>query len=125
MNSNSNSNSSPDEDISSRLSSTFSGNIICPDDDRYDLARRVHNGLIDKHPKIILQCLSTSDVREALGFGVEENLEIAVRGGGHNVAGRAVCDDGLVIDLSLMKGMYTDSSFKDSAGPAWCYLGRA
>ena len=87
---------------------TFSGNVIRPGDDRYELARRVHNGLIDKHPFLILQCLSTADICEALRFGIAENLDIAVRGGGHNVAGRAVCDDGLVIDLSLMKGMHTD-----------------
>lgn len=96
------------QEFPNNLDPAFSGSIIRPGDDSYDDARRVHNGLIDKHPRIILKCLSTADVREALRFGIAKDLEIAVRGGGHNVAGRAVCNDGLVIDLSLMKGMHTD-----------------
>ena len=94
--------------FSSDLDPAFSGHVILPGDDHYEQARRVHNGLIDKRPGVILQCLSTADVCSALRFGIDNELEIAVRGGGHNVAGRAVCDDGLVIDLSLMKGMHTD-----------------
>jgi len=98
----------PDPQSPATVSPTFSGPVIKPDDDRYDEARRVHNGLIDKHPKMIMQCLCTADVCEALRYGIAADLEIAVRGGGHNVAGRSVCNDGLVIDLSLMKGMHTD-----------------
>jgi hypothetical protein len=95
--------------FTSDLDPAFHGQVIFPDDDRYEDARRVHNGLIDKYPVVILQCLSTADVCSALRFGIDNNLEIAVRGGGHNVAGRAVCDDGLVIDLSQMKGMHVDA----------------
>jgi hypothetical protein len=94
--------------FSHNLDPAFSGHVILPGEDRYEDARRVHNGLIDKRPGVILQCLSTADVCAALRFGIDNELEIAVRGGGHNVAGRAVCDDGLVIDLSLMKGMHVD-----------------
>ena len=83
-----------------QIKSLFSGRILLQGDAGYDEARRVHNGMIDKKPAIIAQCLGTADVREAVQFAATNNLVIAVRGGGHNVAGRAVCDDGLMIDLS-------------------------
>ena len=116
-----------DQKFPDNLEPTFSGAIIRPDDENYNVARRVHNGLIDKYPQIILQCLSTADVCEALRFGIGEGFEIAVRGGGHNVAGRAVCDDGLVIDLSLMKGMHTDvqaGSVRVQSGVTWGELNK-
>jgi FAD/FMN-containing dehydrogenase len=115
------------QDILSNLDPTFSGPIVQPEDEGYDSIRRVHNGLIDKYPRIILQCRSTADVCEALRFGISKNLEIAVRGGGHNVAGRAVCNDGLVIDLSLMKGMHTDvksRTVRVQPGVTWGELNR-
>ncbi|MFT5112284.1 MAG: hypothetical protein ACI8P9_001608 [Parasphingorhabdus sp.] len=96
------------QDLIHQLDADFAGQIIQPGDQDYEEARRVHNGLIDRHPRIILRCSSTADVVSALKFGIQTELEIAVRGGGHNVAGRAVCNDGLVIDLSLMKGMHVD-----------------
>ncbi len=94
--------------LDTNLDSGFTGQIVHAGDKDYEDLRRVHNGLINRYPGLILRCLSTADVLSALKLGLDEGLEIAVRGGGHNVAGRAVCDDGLVIDLSLMKGIYTD-----------------
>ncbi|MFT5505387.1 MAG: FAD/FMN-containing dehydrogenase [Gammaproteobacteria bacterium] len=115
------------QEFPENLDPAFSGPIIRPGDDSYESARRVHNGMIDKRPRIILQCLSTADVCEALRYGIAKDLEIAVRGGGHNVAGRAVCDNGLVIDLSLMKGMFTDTQsrvVRVQPGVTWGELNR-
>ncbi len=94
----------------SQLAEIFSGQLLLPGDDGYETARRVHNGMIDKRPAVIARCLGVVDVVEALGFAIERDLEIAVRGGGHNVAGRAVCDDGMMVDLSLMKGVHVDAA---------------
>jgi FAD/FMN-containing dehydrogenase len=77
--------------------------LIEPHDDQYDAARRVWNGMIDRRPRLIVRCQDVADVIEAVNFAREQQLLVAVRGGGHNVAGSAVCDGGLVIDLSPMK----------------------
>src|SRR5499427_772646 len=90
------------------LSARFTGALLLPGDSGYDEARRIHNGLIDKHPALIARCLGTADVVDAVKFATAHGLEIAVRGGGHNVAGKAVCDNGLMIDLSRMKGIHVD-----------------
>ena len=74
----------------------------------FDEARRVHNGLVDKRPGVIARCLGAADVADALGLAKKLGLEIAVRGGGHNVGGRGTIDGGLLIDLSLMKGLHVD-----------------
>lgn len=91
------------------LGSAFSGTVLTPGDAGYDQARRVHNGLIDKRPAGIAQCRSTEDVVAAVRFAREHGLEVAVRGGGHNVAGRATVDGGLMIDLSPMKSVEVDA----------------
>lgn len=90
------------------LADTFSGRLILPGEGDYAEARRVHNGLVDKRPALIARCLGTADIVNALGFARESGLEISVRGGGHNVAGRAVTDGGVMIDLALMKGIHVD-----------------
>ena len=90
------------------LSASFSGVILEPGDVRYEEARRVHNGLIDKRPALIARCHGTSDVAAAIAFARQSDLEIAVRGGGHSVSGKAVCEGGLMIDLAVMKGIYVD-----------------
>nr|WP_321168288.1 FAD-binding oxidoreductase [Halorubrum sp. JWXQ-INN 858] len=82
--------------------------MIRPDDAEYDDARAVWNGMIDKYPALIARCRGTADVIRAVDFARENGLRVAVRGGGHNVAGTAVCDDGLVIDLSEMRGVRVD-----------------
>jgi FAD/FMN-containing dehydrogenase len=93
-------------DTVGQLRETFSGQILAPGEPGYDEARRIHNGMIDKHPALIARCLHTGDVADAVNFGREDGLEISVRGGGHNVAGKAVTEGGLMIDLSLMKGIH-------------------
>jgi FAD/FMN-containing dehydrogenase len=86
----------------------FQGQRITADDADYDTARAVWNGAIDRYPRLIARCSGTADVAAAVRFAREHDLEIAVRGGGHNVAGTAVCDDGIVIDLSAMRAVEVD-----------------
>lgn len=90
------------------LQASLSGAVLTPGDPGYDQARRIHNALVDKRPAVIARCLHTADVVDAVNFGRDEGLEISVRGGGHNVAGKAVTEGGLMIDLSQMKGIYVD-----------------
>lgn len=90
------------------LQQQMRGQVILPDDQDYDEARRVWNGMIDKYPALIARCTGVADVIAAVKFAREHDLLVAVRGGGHNVAGHATCDGGLVIDLSPMKGIHVD-----------------
>ncbi|NBC65876.1 MAG: FAD-binding protein [Bacteroidetes bacterium] len=90
------------------LESQLRGDLITSESGIYDEARSVWNGLIDKTPAMVVRCINTGDVVDALNFARENNLLVAVRSGGHNVAGNAVCDEGIVIDLSEMKGIYVD-----------------
>jgi len=91
-----------------KLGKGFAGQLVGPGDVGYEEARRVHNGLIDRRPAMIARCRGAVDVVDAVAFARSNALEIAVRGGAHNVAGRATVDGGLVIDLSLMKGVHVD-----------------
>jgi FAD/FMN-containing dehydrogenase len=90
------------------LSARFSGVLLRPGESGYDDARKIHNGMIDRNPALIARCVGTADIVDSVNFARTQGLELAVRGGGHNVAGRAVCDDGLMLDLSLMKGIHVD-----------------
>jgi FAD/FMN-containing dehydrogenase len=86
----------------------FRGEVITPDHQEYDGARAVWNGTVDRRPRVIARCTGTADVATAVRFARDRDLDIAVRGGGHNVAGTAVCDDGIVIDLSAMRAVLVD-----------------
>ena len=86
----------------------FRGRLIGADDADYHRARAVWNGAIDRRPRLIARCLGAGDVVAAVRYAREHDLEIAIRGGGHNVAGTAVCDDGIVIDLSAMRAVRVD-----------------
>jgi FAD/FMN-containing dehydrogenase len=94
------------------LRARFSGTLLSPADEGYDEVRRVHNGLIDRRPALIARCRNAADVAAAIKVAAEEGLEVSVRGGGHNVAGRAVIDDALMVDLSLMKDVQVDPEAK-------------
>jgi FAD/FMN-containing dehydrogenase len=87
----------------------LSGRLVSRNDAGYDKARRVWNGRIDRHPALVAYCASEDDVMTAVRFAREHELLVAVRGGGHSCAGTAVCNDGLVIDLSLMKAIEVDA----------------
>ncbi|NUP09256.1 MAG: FAD-binding oxidoreductase [Polyangiaceae bacterium] len=90
------------------LRNRLQGDLVLPGDAEYDAARAIWNAMIDKCPALIVRCTSPSDVQEALRVGRAQGATIAVRGGGHNIAGNAVCDGGLVIDLSRMRSVVVD-----------------
>jgi len=91
------------------LQKSFRGEILQPHSPGYDQARTIWNAMIDKHPAAIARCTGRADVAAAVNFAREHRLDLAVRGGGHNIAGNALCDGGLVIDLSLMKAVRVDA----------------
>ncbi len=105
----------------------FTGRVVTAEDGDYDDVRAVWNGAIDRRPLAIARCTGVADVQAALRFGRERGLTIAVRGGGHGVGGSAVCDDGLVIDLSPLKGIRVDPRTRTAraeAGVLWGELDR-
>jgi FAD/FMN-containing dehydrogenase len=123
-----NTTSTVDRGSVAELSARFSGVLLLPGDAGYDEARRIHNGLIDKRPALIARCLGTADIVDAVKFARPRGLEVAVRGGGHNVAGKAVCDGGVMLDLSPMKGIYLDPerrTVRAQGGVTWREFNRA
>lgn len=94
------------------LKSGFKGEIILPGDGAYEGARKIWNAMIDKRPAIIARCATTSDVILGVNFARDNGLLLAVRGGGHNIAGKAMCDGGIVIDLSQMKAASVDPGLR-------------
>ena len=110
------------EDVLRKFADSVQGEIVRPGDEGYETGRRVWNGMIDKFPAMIVYCTGPEHVVTAVNFARENNLLVAVRSGGHNVAGNAVCDGGLVIDLSRMKGIYLDAESRvarAAAGLTW------
>lgn len=108
--------------------SRLKGQIVLPGDANYDAERKVFNGMIDKRPRMLVKCADVTDVIAAVNFGRENNLLIAVRGGGHNGGGLGICDDGLVIDLSAIKFVQVDTSdntVKVGGGNLWGEVDRA
>jgi FAD/FMN-containing dehydrogenase len=97
-------------DLAAALAEHLVGRVVAPGDAEYETARRVWNGMIDKRPAAIARCADADDVATAVRFAADRGLPLAVRGGGHNVAGTAVVDDGLVIDLSAMRAVRLDVS---------------
>lgn len=98
------------------------GRVLRPSDDGYDSARRHYNALIDKRPALIVQCAGVGDVMDAVAFARTHNVLVSIRGGGHNVAGRALVDGGMVIDLSPMKGIRVDPrrrTIRAQGGVTW------
>ncbi|WP_246696115.1 FAD-binding oxidoreductase [Mesorhizobium sp. SARCC-RB16n] len=106
-----------------RLRQAIRGDLILPGDAGYDRARRVWNGMVDKRPAAVIYCAQAGDVVAAVGFARSQNLLVAVRGGGHNVAGSSVCDGGLVIDVSRMKRIEVDPVRRIARAEAGMNLG--
>jgi FAD/FMN-containing dehydrogenase len=109
------------------LSARLAGELITPEHHEYETARTVWNGMIDKRPAAIARCADAGDVATTVHFAAERGLALAVRGGGHNVAGTAVVDDGLVIDLSRMRGVRVDASGQTvhvEGGATWADVDR-
>jgi FAD/FMN-containing dehydrogenase len=98
--------------MKSQLQKLINGNVLTDGDPGYEAARKVWNGMIDRKPALIAQCTSSNDIAAAVKFARKNNLIVSVRGGGHNVAGNAVCEAGLMIDLSKMKAIHIDVANK-------------
>lgn len=113
----------PNTENTAALKSSLVGNVILPGDSSYDEARKIWNGMFDKRPGVIVQCKDTSDIAKAVNFARDNELLIAVKGGGHNSAGTAVCDDGMMIDLSLMQNVEVDPDTKTAKAEGGCLLG--
>ena len=101
----------------------FRGEVLFPRDSGYDEARQIWNAMIDRRPALIACCASPEDVVRAVGFARKHDLLVSIRGGGHNIAGNAVCDDGLMIDLSLMKSVRVDANARRATVEPGCTLG--
>jgi FAD/FMN-containing dehydrogenase len=117
----------PIADAVNELAGKFTGQLLQPTDAGYEEARKVHNGLVNKRPLLIARCRGVADVVDAVNLARKLDLEVAVRGGGHNVAGRATVDGGLMIDLLPMKGIHVDPSARTAraeGGVTWAELNR-
>jgi FAD/FMN-containing dehydrogenase len=115
------------EQLLHELTPDVSGPVLSPQDAGYDEARAVHNGLVDRRPAVIVRARTTADVVAALAFARRAGLEVSVRGGGHNVAGRAVTDGGLMIDLAEMRAIHVDPqqrTLRAQGGARWRELDR-
>jgi len=116
-----------DGELLEAFAGSVSGSVLLPHDDGYEEARRIQNGLIDRRPALIVRCAGATDIAEAVKLARSSGLEISVRGGGHNVAGRAVAEGGLMIDLSPMRGIHVDPAARTAraqGGVLWAELNR-
>ena len=117
-----------DPKLATELAEKVSGPVLGPEDAKYDDARALYNGLIDRRPALIVRCRTKDDVAAALVLARQAGLEVSIRGGGHNVAGRAVTDGGLMIDLAEMKGIAIDpdnATATAEGGVIWVELNAA
>ena len=105
------------------LKASLRGRIIEPHDADYNFARKVYNGMIDKSPALIIKCADVADVIASVNFARENNVLTAIRSGGHNGGGLGICDKGVVIDLSMMKGIHVDPFAKTVLVESGCTLG--
>ncbi|MEE8159879.1 MAG: FAD-dependent oxidoreductase [Dehalococcoidia bacterium] len=106
-----------------KFRSSLRGELLLSSDEGYDAARKVWNGMIDKRPALIARCAGAADVIQCVRFAREHDLLVSVRGGGHNYAGKSVCDSGLMIDLSPMKGIRVDPERRVAQAQAGLRLG--
>ncbi|MGN6697389.1 MAG: FAD-binding oxidoreductase, partial [Thermomicrobiales bacterium] len=112
-----------DKEALATLAASVRGDIIGPDDVGYDAARKVYNGMIDRHPALIVRAVDVADVIAAVNFARDRGLLLAVRGGGHNGPGLGVCDDGLVLDLGRMRGVRVDPAARTARVEGGALLG--
>jgi FAD/FMN-containing dehydrogenase len=109
----------PIDDLRPRLR----GPLLVPGDAGYDEARSLWNAMIDRRPAGIVRCLGVADVMAGVKFARDTRLELSIKGGGHNIAGLAVCDGGLMLDMSLMRGVWVDPAARTARAQAGCLLG--
>jgi FAD/FMN-containing dehydrogenase len=104
------------------LRARLRGPLLVPGDSEYDASRTVWNAMIDRRPALIARCLGIADVAAGLRFAREYALPLSIKGGGHNVAGLATCDGGLMLDMSLMRGIWVDPQARTARAQAGCLL---
>src|SRR3989454_5340936 len=110
------------------FASELHGEIVRPQDEGYNDARKIWNAMIDRRPALIVRCRDAEDVTRSIAFARDHELPLAVRGGGHNVSGKALCDDGLVIDLSPLKEVRIDTERRTAVvggGAPWGQFDKA
>ncbi len=118
----------PDQAVLEELAADLAGTVLRPGDDAYEEARRVHNGLIDRRPALIVRCRTAADAAAGVRFARANGFDVSIRGGGHNVAGRAVADDAVMIDLAELKGVEVDPDARTAraeGGVTWRELNTA
>ncbi len=106
-----------------RFRASLHGQLILPGDAAYESARRIWNGAIDRHPAMVVRCADVNDVQRSVEFGRQNNLELAVRGGGHSFPGYSTCDGGLVIDLAPMKAITVNAKDRSALAQPGLTLG--
>src|SRR5712691_5200149 len=111
------------ENSIAELKTSLRGRLIAPGDEDYNEARKVHNGMIHKKPRLIARCADVSDVINSVNFARENDLLVAIRSGGHNAGGLGICDDGLVIDLSPIKYTRVDPAARTVTVGGGCTWG--
>ena len=112
-----------DDDALQSLRTVLRGTVLLRGEEGYDTARQVYNRMIDKHPAVIARCVDVADVIAAVNFARNHGLTLAVRGGGHNGGGLGICDDGLVVDLSGLKGIHVDPDARTARVAGGCTWG--
>lgn len=112
-----------EETIANKLKEGLRGKLLLPADSQYDEARSIWNGMIDRRPAMIAQCLGVEDVVTCVNFARERGLPLSVKGGGHNISGLAVCNGGLMLDMSKMRGVWVDTDKRTAQAQAGCILG--
>jgi FAD/FMN-containing dehydrogenase len=111
------------QDIIEDFRTRLRGALVLPDDPGYDQSRSIWNAMIDRRPALIARCLGVADVQTCVNFAREQGLTLSIKGGGHNISGLAVCDGGLMIDMSLMRGVWVDPARRTALAQAGCLLG--
>ena len=111
------------QDAVTQFRGQFRGELIEPEDARYEAARQVYNGMISRKPRLIAQCADVADVMAAIHFGRRNEMRVSVRGGGHNAGGLGVCDDGLVIDLAPIRDVHVDPASRTVRAGGGCRWG--
>ena len=109
--------------IAKELQESIRGELLLPGSSNYDAARSIWNGMIDRKPAMIARCLGVEDVITCVNFARDQNLPLAIKGGGHNISGLAVCNDGLMLDMSQMRGVWVDRWARVARAQAGCILG--
>src|SRR5688572_21562013 len=112
-----------DEGMINQLKMAVRGPVLLPGDGAYEESRTVWNGIIDNRPALVVRCLGTADVIASVRFAREHQLLLCIKGGGHNIAGLASADGALMLDLSLMRGVWVDAQRKIAHAQTGCTLG--